>query len=157
MLCLLLERTVSDLATNRKAFHDYEILESFEAGIILTGTEVKSLRAHGGNLQEGYVKISGNSAWLIGASIAPYSFGNVYNHEERRERKLLLHHRELLRLQEASSEKGLTIVPLAFYLKKGIIKLKIAIGKGKKKYDKRQALMKKETEREVRRAMQRDQ
>lgn len=145
----------SELATNRRAFHDYEIVDTLEAGIMLTGTEVKSLRNHGGNLQEGYVKILSGAAWLIGASIAPYSFGNVYNHEERRDRKLLLHKRELIRLRVSLAEKGLTIVPLSFYLKNGKVKLKIGIAKGKKKHDKRASLIEREKKREMDRAVKR--
>ncbi len=142
-----------ELATNRKAYHNYEILETFEAGIVLTGTEVKSLRNHGGNLQEGYVKISGGALWLVGSSIAPYAFGNIYNHEERRDRKLLLHKREIDQLHEAVIKKGLALVPLALYLKKGKIKIKIAMARGKKQYDKRKSLMEKEKKREIDRAM----
>ena len=142
-----------ELAANRKAYHNYEILETFEAGIVLTGTEVKSLRNHGGNLQEGYVKVSRGALWLVGASIAPYAFGSIYNHEERRDRKLLLHKREIAQLEEAVIKKGLSLVPIALYLKKGKIKIKIAIARGKKQYDKRKSLMEKEKKREIDRAM----
>ncbi len=145
----------TDLATNRKAFHDYEILDTLEAGVVLTGTEVKSLRNHGGNIQEGYVKILQGDAWLVGASIAPYSFGNLFNHEERRDRKLLLHKRELIRLKVSTAEKGLTIVPLGLYLKKGKVKLKIGIARGKKKHDKRSALLEREKKRDMDRAIKR--
>jgi len=142
-----------DLATNRKAFHDYEILETYEAGIALLGTEVKSLRDHGGSLQEAYVKIFGNELWLIGASITPYRFGNIHNHEERRDRKLLMHKKEIRKLKEYVSEKGMTLVPLVLYLKKGIVKIKIARAKGKKLHDKRQAIKERDEKRHIDRAM----
>lgn len=145
----------NDLVTNRKAFHDYEILDTLEAGLVLTGTEVKSLRNGGGNLQDAYVHITENEAWLAQASIAPYSFGNIYNHEEKRPRKLLLHKREIERLRSAVSEKGLTLIALALYLKKGRVKAKIALARGKKKHDKRSALIEREKEREVQRAIRR--
>jgi len=130
----------NDLVKNRRAFHDYEILDTFEAGMVLMGTEIKSLRNHGGSLQEAYIKTIANELWLIGASIAPYRFGNVHNHEERRDRKLLMHHYEIKKIKEAAQLKGLTIVPLAIYLKKGRAKIKIALAKGKKAYDKRETI-----------------
>lgn len=142
-----------DLVSNRKAFYSYEVLETFEAGLQLKGTEVKSLREHLGSLQEAYIHIFGNEAFLVGASIPPYRFGNIHNHEERRKRKLLLHKRELLQLKEASGQQGLTIIPLAIYLKKGLIKISIAIGKGKKKHDKREAIRERDEKRQISRAM----
>ncbi len=144
----------NELVSNRRAFHDYEILETFEAGIMLLGTEIKSLRNHGGSLQDAYVDIRGGEPWLISASIAPYSFGNIHNHPERRERKLLMHHREIEQLKKAQQEKGLTLIPLAIYLnKKGYAKVKVAIAKGKKDYDKRASLKAKEDKRSMQRAM----
>lgn len=143
----------TDLVSNRKAFHEYEILETFEAGIMLTGTEVKSLRAHSGNLQDAYVIISDGAVLLKNSSIAPYPQAAMFNHEERRERKLLLHKREIFKLHKLTQEKGLTIIPLAIYLKGGYIKVKIAVVRGKKAYDKRAALKDKQQEREVKRAM----
>ena len=142
-----------DLVQNRRATHDYEILETFEAGISLEGTEVKSLRDHGGNLAESYVKVLGQEVWLIGASIAPYRYGNIYNHEERRDRKLLLHKREIEKLKDSVQLKGLTLIPLALYLKSGRIKIKIALAKGKKSHDKRHAIIEREKKREMDRAM----
>lgn len=125
-----------ELVSNRKAFHDYEIIETYEAGIQLLGTEIKSLRNHGGQLRDAYVDVRDFSLWLMHASIAPYSFGNIHNHEERRPRKLLMHKREIEKLIRQVSEKGLTIIPLAFYLnEKGFCKVKIALAKGKKHYD----------------------
>lgn len=143
----------SDLVSNRRAFHDYEILDTFEAGIALQGTEVKSLRDHGGSLQEAYVKVVKQEVWLVGSSITPYRFGNIHNHEEKRQRKLLLHKREIENLKTATQEKGLTIVPLAMYLKNGRVKVKIAIGKGKKSFDKRAAIKAKDEKRHIQQAM----
>src|SRR5215467_9567647 len=115
----------NDLVSNRRASHDYEILETFEAGIVLQGTEIKSIRHHGASLQEAYVKVTQGEIWLIGCSIAPYRFGNIHNHEEKRDRKLLMHKREINRLKVAAQEKGLTIIPLALYLKQGRIKVRL--------------------------------
>jgi len=143
----------SELVSNRKAFHDYEVLETFEAGIALQGTEIKSLRNHGGSLQDSYVDIKGSELWLVNSSIAPYSFGNIHNHEDRRERKLLMHKREIEKLRRQKAEKGMQIIPLAIFLnKKGIAKVKIAIAKGKKAYDKRAALKSREDDRAIQRA-----
>jgi len=143
----------SDLVSNRRAFHDYEILDTFEAGIVLKGTEIKSLRAGGGGLQEAYVKVLHNEVWLIGASIAPYKFGNIQNHEDKRDRKLLLHKKEIQKLKAATQEKGLTIVPLGIYLKDGRAKIKIALAKGKKSYDKRASIKEREIKRSIDRMM----
>lgn len=143
----------NDLVRNRKAFHDYEILETYEAGISLLGTEIKSLRAHGGNLAEAYVKVFNNELWLIGASISPYRFGNIHNHEERRDRKLLMHKKEILKLREIVQQKGLTLIPLSLYLKNGRVKISIGYGRGKKKADKRHALIEREKKREIDRAI----
>ncbi len=143
-----------DLVKNRRAFHDYHIEETFEAGIALLGSEVKSLRNHGGSLQEAYVVVKQYELWLIGSSIAPYSFGGAhFNHEERRERKLLMHKSEIIKLKKLTQEKGVTIIPIALYLKKGKIKLKIAVAKGKKNYDKRAAIRAKEDKRAIDRAI----
>lgn len=140
-----------ELASNRKAYHNYEVLQTFEAGIVLVGTEVKSLRDHGGNIQDGFVTIRGQEAFLLNSSIIPYRFGNIHNHEERRERKLLLHKREIARLTMASDEKGLTIVPLSLYFKKGKVKVKIGLVKGKKLHDKRKAIKERDIDREIKR------
>ena len=123
---------MKDLVQNRRAFHDYEILETFEAGISLQGTEIKSLRQGGGNLAEAYVKIFKDEVWLIGAHIAPYEYGNIHNHEPDRDRKLLLHRYEIEKLQKFVKEKGYTIVALSLYLKNGKVKVKIGPAKGKK-------------------------
>jgi SsrA-binding protein len=144
---------MEDLVSNRKAHHNYEILETLESGIVLLGTEIKSLRNHGGNLQESYVVFHRGEAYLKNSSIAPYKFGNIYNHEERRERKLLLHKRELLRLKSVIDEKGLTIIPLGMYLKHGLVKVRLGVAKGKKAYDKRAALKARQDKREMDRSM----
>lgn len=143
----------SELVSNRRAFHNYEILDTLEGGIALVGTEVKSLRNNGGNLQDAYLLVTDAKVLLKNASIAPYRFGNIYNHEERRDREVLLHKREILKLKTVTQEKGLTLIPLALYLKKGFVKVKIGIARGKKAYDKRAALKEKEHKRAIDRAL----
>lgn len=144
----------SELVSNRKAGHDYEILETFEAGIVLLGTEIKSLRNHGGSLQDAFVDVRRAELWLMNSSIAPYSFGNIHNHEEKRQRKLLMHKKEIEKIRKTVIEKGLSLIPLSIYLnKKGIAKVKIAIAKGKKAYDKRAALKEREDKRSIERAL----
>ncbi len=146
----------SDLVSNRKASHEYEILETFEAGIMLLGSEIKSLRNHGGALQDAYVDVKRQDLTLMNASIAPYSHGGtgIFNHEERRPRKLLMHKREIEKLRRSVQEKGLAVIPLAIYLnKKGIAKVRIALAKGKKAHDKRASLKEKESDRDIRRAL----
>jgi SsrA-binding protein len=142
-----------DLVSNRKATFNYEILDTFEAGIVLQGTEIKSLRDNGGALSDSYIKIIDNEAWLIGCHIAPYRFGNVYNHNERRDRKLLLHKREIARLQTAAQEKGNALIPLSLYLKNGRVKIRIATAKGKKTHDKRQAIKERDDKKEMSRML----
>ncbi len=146
----------NELVSNRQAFYHYEILETFEAGISLQGTEVKSLKEHAVSLQEAYIVIRGQEVWLKGASIAPYKFGTIYNHEEKRDRKLLLHKYEIEKLKKLSDQKGMTMIPLSMYLKKGIVKLKIAAVKGKKTYDKREAIKEREEKRKIQRALKND-
>lgn len=143
----------NDLVSNRRATFNYEILDTFEAGIALQGTEIKSLRNNGGTLQDAYVKIMDNEAWLVGCSISPYSFGNIHNHVERRDRKLLLHKREIDQIDNAVSRKGLAVIPLSFYLKNGRVKVRIAIGKGKKSHDKRQAIQERDEKKNMARVM----
>lgn len=140
-----------DLVRNRRSFHDYEILETYEAGIALTGTEIKSLRTSDASIQEAYIKVIAGEVWLIGSYISPYKFGNVFNHEERRDRKLLMHNYEIKKLKEASREKGFTLVPLAIYLVKGRAKVKFGLAKGKKSHDKRQAIKEKDEKRRMNR------
>jgi SsrA-binding protein len=138
-----------DLVSNRKATFNYEILETMEAGIALQGTEIKSLRNNGGTLQDAFVKVTGGEPWLVGCHIAPYTFGNIHNHDERRERKLLLHKREIEELEVAVSRKGLAVIPLALYLKNGRVKVRIAIAKGKKAHDKRQAVQERDQKKQM--------
>jgi len=146
-----------ELVSNRKAGHDYEILETFEAGIVLVGTEIKSLKNHGGSLQDAFVDAKGAELWLLNSTVAPYTFGNVYNHEDKRPRKLLMHKREIEKIRRTITEKGLLLIPLSIYLnKKGIAKVKIAIAKGKKSYDKRAALKEREDKRSMERAGKED-
>ncbi|MBE6357251.1 MAG: SsrA-binding protein SmpB [Lentisphaerae bacterium] len=139
------------LATNRKAFHDYNVLERFEAGIQLVGTEVKSCRARAIQMQEGFVKIENNQALLYNVHIAGYDFGNRFNHNSRQTRRLLLHKREILKLGQWIHTKGGTIIPLKFYLHKGLVKVEIAYCQGKTHADQRDTLRKRETERELQR------
>jgi SsrA-binding protein len=147
------QKSSQDLVSNRRASHDYEILETFEAGLVLQGTEIKSIRNHGASLQEAYVKVFANELWLIGCSIAPYRFGNIHNHEEKRDRKLLMHRTEIRRLKEATQEKGLTLIPLAMYLNKGRVKLKIALAKGKKTFDRRADIKERDEKRRIQQAL----
>jgi SsrA-binding protein len=147
--------TSNELALNRKALHDYEIVESYEVGIVLQGTEIKSLRQHGGNLQEAYAVVQGGELWLYQMSIAHYAFGNLHNHEEKRKRKLLAHHREIDALKAQSQEKGLTLVPLALYLKGGVAKLRLAVAKGKKSFDKRASIKERDEKRAMQQALKR--
>lgn len=146
----------SELVSNRKARHNFEILETWEAGIVLTGTEVKSLRDHGGSLQEAYIRVKAGELWLMKSHIAPWKYGNIHNHEETRERKLLMHKKEIQRLKAATQEKGLTIVPLALYLKGGKIKVSLGTAKGKTGLDKRKSLKEKDEKRRMQQAMKRD-
>jgi SsrA-binding protein len=137
------------VATNRKAYHDYFILEKHEAGIALVGTEVKSLRDGRANLKDAYVIFKGAEAWLFGCHISPYSHGNLQNHEPERTRKLLLHRREIDRLAGEGTIKGNAIIPLRIYFKGGRIKVEIAVVKGKRQYDKRETERTKEADREA--------
>ncbi len=141
------------VATNREAYHHYFILETYEAGIQLTGTEVKSARAGRVNLKDGYVSVRDGEVWLLNVHISPYSHGNRQNHDPDRERRLLMHKREIYRLQSKTQEKGLTLVPTKLYFKGNLIKCEIGLAKGKKLYDKRADEAKKTQEREARAAM----
>jgi SsrA-binding protein len=141
------------VAQNRKARHDYHIDDVFEAGLVLTGTEVKSLRAGRASLVDGFAEVVDNEVWLQGVHIPEYSQGTWNNHAPRRRRKLLLHRREIDRLASRVAERGLTIVPLALYFKDGKAKVEIGLGRGKKTYDKRQDLARRDADREVARAM----
>lgn len=138
------------VVTNRSAFHEYHILDKYEAGIVLSGTEVKSIRASHIQLKESYVSIREGEAWLFNAHISHYSHGNRENHDPVRTRKLLLHRREIERLEEATTIKGMTLVVTRVYLKGGRIKFEIGVARGKKLYDKRETEMRRTMERETR-------
>ena len=138
------------LAANRAAFHEYHILDKFEAGIALTGTEVKSVLAGRVQLKEGYVAVRDGEVWLFNAHISPYSHGNRENHEPLRSRKLLLHKREIEKLDEAAVKQGMTLMPLRIYLRNRRIKVEIAIARGKKLYDKRETELRRTVDREMR-------
>ena len=141
---------MKDLVSNRKAFHDYEILETYEAGIALLGSEIKSLREHSGSLQDSYVDIKNNELWLVNCYIAPYKFAATYPHKDRRRRKLLMHKREILKIQRQVREKSTALIPLSIYLKKSKAKVKIAVARGRKAYDKRAKLKEKAQKKEIR-------
>jgi len=137
------------VATNRKAYHDYFILEKHEAGLVLTGTEVKSLRDGKANLKDAYVLFKNGEAWLLGVHISPYSHGNLMNHEPERTRKLLMHRREIDKLAGEGTIKGNSIIPLRLYFRAGRAKVEIAVVKGKRQYDKRDTERTREADREV--------
>jgi SsrA-binding protein len=139
------------VASNRKAHHEYFILEHYEAGIALRGSEIKSIRAGQISLAEAYVQVDGREAWLIDAHVAPYEQAGRYNHDPRRPRRLLLHSKEIRILWDQVRQKGVTIVPLKVYLKEGRAKVEIAIAKGKKLYDKRAIIAKRDMQRELER------
>ncbi|MCD6165893.1 SsrA-binding protein [candidate division KSB1 bacterium] len=139
------------IATNRKARHDYQILNTFEAGIVLQGTEVKSLRQGKANLKDSYAIIKNGELFLLNMHISPYSHGTAYNHDPLRTRKLLLHRHEIRRLIGQVQEKGLTLVPLKIYFKNGIAKVELALVRGKKLYDRRQDIARRDAERELQR------
>lgn len=141
------------LATNRRALFQYEVLERVEAGIVLVGTEVKSIRAGGLEFKDAYVEPRAGELLLVGCRIAPYSHGNLMNHAPDRERKLLLHRREILKLASRVAERGLTLLPLRAYLKQGRVKLEIGLARGKRAHDKREAIKKRDQEREARQAI----
>lgn len=141
------------LATNRKARHEYFLLETLEAGIELKGSEIKSIRAGQISLAEAFVRLDGQEAWLMEAHVAPYEQANRYNHEPRRPRRLLLHSSEIRRLWNMVRQRGVTIVPTRVYLKHGRAKVEIAVAKGKKLYDKRAEIAKRDIEREIERQM----
>lgn len=141
------------IASNKKALHDYFVLQKFEAGIVLTGTEMKSLRAGRANLKDAYVILKDREAYLFGVHISPYTHGNLQNHDPERTRKLLLNRRELDKLYSETAEKGLTVVPLRLYFKGSRVKAEIAVVKGKKQYDKRDTERGRELDREAQQAM----
>ena len=144
---------IKTVATNRKAYHNYHIQESIEAGIALTGTEIKSIRAGRVSLGDAYVKPEGGELWLLNAHIARYEAGSYMSHTPTRPRKLLLHRKEINNLSSQVLEKGFTLVPLRLYIKDSIAKVEVALAKGKKLYDKRESISRRETEREIDRAI----
>lgn len=145
-----MERKV--ITTNRKAFHDFNIFDKYDAGIVLTGTEIKSIRKAAINLKDSFCKIEDNEIFLYNCHISPYEQGNRFNHEAERVRKLLLTKKEILKMQNKVKQDGYTIVPLEVYLQKGFAKIQIGLAKGKKLYDKRETLAKKAQQRDMDRA-----
>ena len=141
------------IAQNRKAFHDYFVKERFEAGIALTGTEVKSCRANGVSLVDSYATITRGEVMLLNVHIAPYAFGNRENHEPRRDRKLLMHKREIMRLFGRVKQDGYALIPLSVYFRGSLVKVEVALARGKKLYDKREDAAKKDAKRQIDRAM----
>jgi len=139
------------VCVNKKARHEYEILETVEGGLVLTGTEVKSLRAGQASITEGFAAISGNEAWLVDCQIQPYAFGNLNNHEPKRRRKILLHRREIAKLTGKIKEKGLSLIPLRIYFKNGLAKVELGVGRGKKIHDKRETIKRRDALREAER------
>ena len=147
------ETEFKTVATNRKARHEYFVEDTLEAGIVLTGTEIKSIRAGRVNLVDAYARIEHGEAWLIGAHIAPYEQGNRYNHEPRRTRKLLLHKDQIAELVGLTQAKGQTLVPLRLYIRDGRAKLELAIARGKKTHDKRRTIADRDQRREIEREL----
>ena len=154
-MCYNLMVAIKTVATNRKAFHNYHIGESVEAGIALTGTEIKSVRAGRVSLGDAYVRPDGKELWLLNAHIARYDAGSYMSHEPRRTRKLLLHRKQIVHLTSQVVEKGFTLLPLRVYIKDSLAKVEIALGKGKKLYDKREAIARRDADREMERAVKR--
>lgn len=144
---------IIEIATNKKAYHDYEIIETFEAGLVLQGTEIKSVREHNVNLKDSFVLIKGNIVNVHNMHISPYHHGNRYNHDPLRPRRLLLNKKEILKLSNLVSQKGYTIIPLKLYIKNNWAKLEIGLAKGKKTYNKKEYLKEKDIEREVQREL----
>jgi SsrA-binding protein len=141
------------VSTNRKAYHDYTIEDTFEAGIVLIGSEIKSIRAGSVNLRDGYAAIEDGEVWMYNTHIAPYDPASRFGHEPRRKRKLLLHKREIARLERQILEKGYTLVPLRLYLRDNRAKVELAVARGKRQYDKRAAIAEREDQRRAQRAM----
>jgi SsrA-binding protein len=144
---------IKTITVNKKAYHDYHILESYEAGIALKGSEIKSIRMGRVNIRDAYARAEKGELWLHNSHISAYQAGGFNTHEPDRRRKLLMHRKQIAELEQTSNQKGLTLVPLRIYIKNGIAKLEVGVGKGKKQYDKRDAISKRETDREVERAM----
>lgn len=148
-----MSEAIKVIADNRKARHDYHILETFEAGIVLTGTEVKSLRLGRANLRDSYAAVENGELFIYNMHISPYTHGNMFNHDPKRTRKLLMHKREIMRLLGQTQEKGYTLIPLRLYFKRGKAKVELALGKGKKLYDKRETIAKRDEKRRIERVL----
>ncbi len=149
------EEGIKIICRNKRAFHEYTIFDRLECGIVLTGTEVKSLRDGSSSLEDAYARIDDGEVWLIGSDIPEYVMGNRLNHKPKRPRKLLLHRREIAKFAGKASQRGFTLVPLRMYFKQGRAKVELGIARGKQKHDKRQDLKKADAQREIRKAMSR--
>jgi SsrA-binding protein len=147
------EEGIKIICRNRRAFHEYFIEDTLECGIVLTGTEVKSLREGKGGIEDAYAKLEDGEVWLIGSDIPEYSMGNRLNHKPKRPRKLLMHRREIAKFAGKASQRGFTLVPLKMYFKNGRAKVELAVARGKQLYDKRQAAKKADAQKEIRRAL----
>lgn len=147
------EPGIKTVASNRKAYHDYTVEDKFEAGIVLIGSEIKSIRAGRVNLREGYATIENGEVWLLNVHISAYDPASRYGHEPLRRRKLLLHRRQIARLANRMQEKGYTLIPLRVYLKNNLAKIELGLARGKRQYDKREAIAKRDDERRVQRAL----
>ncbi|APX72366.1 SsrA-binding protein SmpB [Companilactobacillus allii] len=146
-------KAANEVANNRKARHDYNILDTYEAGIALTGTEIKSVRASKINIRDGFVQARSGELWLENVNIAIYDQGNQFNHDPLRNRKLLLHKKEIRKISSTVQEKGITVIPLKVYLKNGFAKVLIGVAEGKRQYDKRETLKRRDQEREIQRTL----
>ena len=149
----MLSYVIKDICRNRRASHEYEVLDRLECGVVLTGTEVKSLREGSTSIEDAYAKIEGDEVWLIGSDIPEYAMGNRMNHKPKRPRKLLMHRREIARFAGKASQRGYTLVPLRMYFKNGRAKVELGVCRGKKLHDKRESVKKKDADREIRRAL----
>jgi SsrA-binding protein len=147
------EDGIKIICRNKRAFHEYVVLDRLECGLVLTGTEVKSLREGSASLEDAYAKIEDSEVWLLGSDIPEYTMGNRMNHKPKRPRKLLLHRNEIAKFAAKASQRGLTLVPLRMYFKEGRAKVELAVAQGKQLHDKRQAQKKAEAQRDIRRAM----
>ena len=144
-----IKKGIRNVAENRKARHDYFIEDTYEAGLALVGTEVKSIRAGKVNIKDAYVKVKNGEAIVVGMHVAPYEQGNIFNRDPFRERKLLLHKREILKLKSLSEADGYSLIPLSLYIRDGLVKMQLAVAKGKKLYDKRHDLAEKDAKRQI--------
>ena len=141
------------ISVNRRAYHDYDILETVEAGLVLTGTEIKSVRAARVNIQHAFARLQGGEMWLFNCHISPYAQGNIYNHDPTRPRKLLMHNKEIGELAGTTAQKGLTLIPLRLYIKGHVAKVQVGMARGRKLRDKRQVIIEREQEREIGRSL----